>query len=163
MPRLVLYVATTALALAGSIALHPLLWPDTADVQAQVSSQFEAALHRARQALDEGETDERPCVLLSFSNSRYTGGAMMMAPHADATDGELDMIRIGGMGRLSFVKSFPSIFAGAHVEHPKVEETRAKTVDLDLTEPVDVMVDGEVLELALKRLEVVPGALEVVA
>jgi len=113
--------------------------------------------------VDEGDTDERPCVLLSFSNSRYTGGAMMMAPHADATDGALDVIRIGEMGRLSFVKSFPSIFAGAHVERPEVEETRARTVDLDLTEPVDVMVDGEVLELALTRLEVVPGALEVVA
>lgn len=113
--------------------------------------------------VDGGEEDARPCVLLSFSNSRFTGGTMMMAPHADATDGELDVIRIGAMGRLAFVKSFPSIFAGKHVERPEVEETRAKAIDLDLPGPVDVMVDGEVLELALSRLEVVPGAVEVVA
>lgn len=113
--------------------------------------------------LDDGARDARPCVLLSFSNSRFTGGTMMMAPHADATDGELDVIRIGAMGRLAFVRSFPSIFQGAHVARPEVEESRAKTVALDLPGPVDVMVDGEVLELALSRLEVVPGALEVVA
>ncbi len=113
--------------------------------------------------LDDGARDARPCVLLSFSNSRFTGGTMMMAPHADATDGELDVIRIAAMGRLAFVRSFPSIFQGAHVERPEVEEARAKTVALDLPGPVDVMVDGEVLQLALSRLEVVPGALEVVA
>ncbi|MBX3273148.1 MAG: diacylglycerol kinase family lipid kinase [Sandaracinaceae bacterium] len=113
--------------------------------------------------VDGGATDARACVLLSFSNSRFTGGTMMMAPHADPTDGALDVIRISAMPRLPFVRSFPSIFAGKHVEHPKVEETRARTVELDLTGPVDVMVDGEVLALALTRLEVLPGALEVVA
>lgn len=112
--------------------------------------------------VDDGERDERPCVLLSFSNSRYTAGTMMMAPHADATDGHLDVIRIGDMGRLSFVKSFPSIFAGEHVLRPEVEEGRARCIELDLPGPVDVMVDGEVEKLRLQRLEVIPGALEVV-
>lgn len=113
--------------------------------------------------VDEGDEDARPCVLLSFSNSRYTAGTMMMAPHADAGDGELDVIRIGAMPKLRFVKSFPSIFKGEHVERPEVEEGRARRVDLDLPGPVDVMVDGEVQKLRLKRLEVIPSALEVVA
>lgn len=113
--------------------------------------------------IDEGELDARPCVLISFSNSRYTAGTMMMAPHADATDGALDVIRIGEMGRLTFVKSFPSIFAGRHVDRPEVEETRAKRIDLALRGPVDVMVDGEVQRLMLQSLEVIPGALEVLA
>ena len=113
--------------------------------------------------VDDGMTDERPCVLLSFSNSRYTAGTMMMAPHADASDGALDVIRIGEMGRLSFVKSFPKIFAGTHVTHPGVEESQAHRIDLDLPGPVNVMVDGEILELMLERLEVVPGAVEIVA
>ena len=107
--------------------------------------------------------DSRPCVLLSFSNSRYTAGTMMMAPHADATDGALDVIRIGVMGKLSFMKSFPSIFQGKHVLRPEVEETRAKHVELELDGPVDVMVDGEVEHLWLERLDVLPSALEVVA
>jgi len=55
------------------------------------------------------------------------------------------------------------IFAGRHVRRPEVEEGRARRVDLDLPAPVDVMVDGEVRKLKLKRLEVLPSALEVVA
>lgn len=113
--------------------------------------------------VDDGETDARPCVLISFSNSRYTGGTMMMAPHADVADGALDVIRIGAMGRLAFVKSFSKIFAGEHVNHPKVEEGRAHRVDLELPAPVDVMVDGEIRKLALESLEIVPRALEIVA
>ncbi|MFK7992338.1 MAG: diacylglycerol kinase family protein [Sandaracinaceae bacterium] len=113
--------------------------------------------------VDDTPLDDRPCVLLSFSNSRFTAGTMMMAPDADATDGELDVIRIGEMGRLSFVGAFPSIFQGKHVQRPEVEQRRAKVVDLELPEAVDVMVDGEVARLQLQRLEVMPGALEVVA
>jgi YegS/Rv2252/BmrU family lipid kinase len=113
--------------------------------------------------VDGDALDARPCVLLSFSNSRYTAGTMMMAPHADATDGALDVIRIGEMGRLSFVKSFPSIFVGKHVLRPEVEETRATHVELELDGPVDVMVDGEVEHLWLERLDVLPSVLEVVA
>ena len=88
---------------------------------------------------------------------------MMMAPEADATDGAFDVIRIGEMGRLSFVRSFPSIFRGAHVQRPEVEQGRAKVVELSLDEAVDAMVDGEVMKLKLERLEILPGALEVVA
>ncbi len=113
--------------------------------------------------VDDGARDARPCVLLSFSNSRYTGGTMMMAPHADAGDGEVDVIRIGAMPKLRFIQSFPSIFQGTHVKRPEVEEARARRVDLELPAPVDVMVDGEIQKLKLERLEVVPSALEVVA
>lgn len=112
---------------------------------------------------DGGARDARPCILVSFSNSRYTAGRMMMAPHADATDGALDVIRIGPMRRRDFLLAFPSIFSGRHVERPEVEEKRAKRVELDLDGPVDVMVDGEVERLALERLEVLEGAMEVVA
>lgn len=113
--------------------------------------------------VDGGEEDARPCVLLSFSNSRYTGGTMMMAPEADATDGAFDVIRIGQMGRLPFVRAFPSIFQGTHVRRPEVEQGRARSVELSLDEAVDAMVDGEVMKLKLERLEILPGALEVVA
>lgn len=112
--------------------------------------------------LDGGARDPRPCILVSFSNSRFTGGTMMMAPSADPTDGALDVIRIGPMRRRAFIAAFPSIFRGTHVQRPEVEHGRAKVVELDLEEPVDVMVDGEVERLALRRLEVLPGALEVV-
>ncbi|MCZ7681126.1 MAG: diacylglycerol kinase family protein [Sandaracinaceae bacterium] len=72
-----------------------------------------------------------------------------------------DPHRAHGAARLR--ARLPSIFSGKHVERPEVEERRATTVDFELDGPVDVMVDGEVERLRLSRLEVLHGALEVVA
>jgi diacylglycerol kinase (ATP) len=113
--------------------------------------------------VDQRARDDRPCILLSFSNSRFTGGTMMMAPEADATDGALDVIRIGRMSKSLFVRTFPSIFAGTHVQRPEIEQERARSVVFELDREVDVMVDGEIERMKLERLDVLPGVLEVVA
>lgn len=110
---------------------------------------------------DGGPVDERPCTLLSFSNSRYTGGTMLMAPHAEVDDGRLQVVRVGRLGRWGLLRAFPRIYKGTHVRLAAVEERRAAVVEFEGEPEVDVMVDGEVLRLALRRLEVLPGALEV--
>lgn len=113
--------------------------------------------------IDDGDYgDARPAVFLTFSNSKYTGGAMMMAPDADPTDGYLDVIRAGDIGRASLVKTFPKIYAGRHLEHPRVEQQRAKKVEFLEPREQPVMVDGEIMHLALESLEVRPRALSVV-
>ena len=111
---------------------------------------------------DEPYADARAAVFLVFSNSKFTGGAMKMAPEADPTDGFLDVVRAGAISRLGLVRTFPKIFRGRHVEHPQVEQSRAKRVVFAEPRQQPVMVDGEILHLALESLEVVPGALSVV-
>lgn len=112
-------------------------------------------------ALDGGELVDTPVTFLSFSNSKYTGGTMMMAPSADVTDGKLDVIHIGGMGRLDLLKTFPKIYQGKHLEHPANHGSTAALVRFELPAPVDIMVDGEIVTAQLTGLEVLPGALEV--
>lgn len=113
--------------------------------------------------VDGGALDERPVVLLSFSNSQCTAGAMRMAPRADVSDGQLDVIRIGKMPRRQFLPWFPSIFRGEHVTKEGVEESRARRVDFAIESDVDCMVDGEILSLTPRSIEVWPKALTVVA
>lgn len=113
--------------------------------------------------LNDGDVDDRPAALLSFSNSRYTGGTMMMAPNADCGDGELDVIRVGPLGRARFVATFPKIFQGTHVGRPGIEQARAERIDFVDGGSRPVMVDGEIFDLDLRALEVLPGALRVIA
>ncbi len=113
--------------------------------------------------LDGGEMDHRPFVLLSFCNSTSTGGDMAMAPAADPADGLVDVVRIAPMNRRRFLSSFPRIFRGTHGEMPEVSFRTARRVDFAPAGPVDVMIDGEVVSMALSALEVVPGALRVLA
>jgi diacylglycerol kinase (ATP) len=133
-------------------------------IAAVVQSTIELATDAYPFSTDRSARDDRRSILLSFSNSRATGGGMQMAPRAETDDGELDIIRIGPMPRGRFLAQFPSIFAGTHVEKDGVEQTRARRVDFDLGgKVVDCMIDGEVIPLALERIEVVPRAFDVVA
>jgi len=113
--------------------------------------------------IDGGDLDARACTLWSFSNSRFTGGDMMMAPDADVSDGLVDCVRIGPLGRRRFLGAFPKIFKGTHAELAEIDITQAGRVDFELDGEVDVMVDGEILRLQLHSLEVLPGALEFIA
>jgi diacylglycerol kinase family enzyme len=111
--------------------------------------------------VDGGPEDRAPLALASFCNSRFTGGTMEMAPAADPCDGEGDLIRMEAVGRLALVGAFKRIFAGTHVELPSVDASRFQVVEFDLAEAAPVMLDGEVLDLRIERIEVVPGALDV--
>lgn len=111
--------------------------------------------------IDGQPEDREPLTFLSFNNSRFTGGKMMMAPDANTRDGLLDIIRVGRMGRVGLLRTFPKIFSGTHVQHPAVRCYQAPGLDLRLADDIDVMVDGEMIKINPRRLEVVPAALDV--
>jgi diacylglycerol kinase (ATP) len=108
------------------------------------------------------EVDQRPCTYLTFSNSRYTGGHLMIAPFADVADGLIEMTRVGPIGRLDFARTFPKIFTGAHMQHPVISHQAARRVDFQLAAPVDIMIDGEVIRCHPVSIEVLPQALNVI-
>jgi len=113
----------------------------------------------------EGETefDRRRCLFLTFNNSKFTGGTMMIAPKAEVNSGLIEYVRWGAIGRLGLMRNLPGLYDGTHIEHRLAERKAVKRVEFDLDAPVDVMVDGEVLTLECKELDVLPGALSVVA
>jgi diacylglycerol kinase (ATP) len=111
----------------------------------------------------EKEFDRRRCLFLTFNNSKFTGGTMMIAPQADVNSGLVEYVRWGAIGRVGLIRNLPKLYDGSHVEHPLAERKAVKRVEFDLDAPVDVMVDGEVLTLHCEELDVLPGALNVVA
>jgi YegS/Rv2252/BmrU family lipid kinase len=111
----------------------------------------------------QGNFDRRPCLFLTFNNSKFTGGTMMIAPHAEVNSGLIEYVRWGPIGRLGLIRNLPGLYDGTHIEHPLAERRAGRRIDFDLAAPVDVMVDGEVLTLHCQELDVLPGALNVVA
>ena len=108
------------------------------------------------------EVDRRPCLFLTFSNSKFTGGTMMIAPKAEVNDGLIEFVRWGPIGRLGLIRNLPTLYDGTHINHPLAERRPVKRIDFELEAPVDVMVDGEVLTLHCQTLDVLPSALNVV-
>jgi YegS/Rv2252/BmrU family lipid kinase len=109
------------------------------------------------------EADRRRCLFLSFNNSKFTGGKMMIAPDARTDDSLIEFVRWGPIGRLALLRNLHTLYDGTHLKHPLAERRSAQRIDFELNAPVDVMVDGESLTLHCQALEVLPGALNVVA
>ena len=111
---------------------------------------------------DDTKWDRRRCLFLTFNNSKFTGGKMLIAPQADTGDGLVEFVRLGPIGRLELLANLHRLYDGSHVSHPQAERSGARRIEFDLAGPVDVMVDGEVLQLHCKTLDVLPGALNIV-
>jgi YegS/Rv2252/BmrU family lipid kinase len=110
----------------------------------------------------ESEYDRRPCLFLSFNNSKFTGGTMMIAPSAATDDGLIDFVRWGPIGRAGLIRNLGGLYDGTHVRHPMAESKKVPRVEFDLEGPIDVMVDGEALTVQCESIDVFPSALRVV-
>ena len=110
---------------------------------------------------EESGWDRGRYLFLSFSNSKFTGGKMKIAPHADPSDGLIEVVRWGPIGRIGLLRTLPRLYDGSHIEHPLASRRAARRVEFDLAGPVDVMIDGEVATLEVRSLDILPGALDV--
>ena len=110
---------------------------------------------------DETAWDDRRSLFLTFNNSKYTGGTMLIAPQADPSDGYIEFVRWGPIGRLGLLRMLPRLYDGTHVEHPLAERRAVRHVEFNLPVPVDVLIDGEILSLKCKSLDILPSVLDV--
>jgi YegS/Rv2252/BmrU family lipid kinase len=110
----------------------------------------------------ESKIDDRPCLFLTFNNSKFTGGTMMIAPTAETDDGLLEFVRWGPISRTGLIRNLPTLYDGTHIRHPLAEVRKIRRADFHLDAPVDVMIDGEVLTLHCQSVDVLPGALSIV-
>jgi diacylglycerol kinase (ATP) len=108
------------------------------------------------------EFDARRCLFLTFNNSKFTGGTMMIAPDARTDDGLIEYVRWGPIGRIGLIRNLPTLYDGTHTRHPLAERQAVPRVEFQLEEAVDVMIDGEVLSLECHAIDVLPSALRVV-
>jgi YegS/Rv2252/BmrU family lipid kinase len=110
----------------------------------------------------QSDFDRRPCLFLTFNNSKFTGGTMMIAPDAITDDGLIEYVRWGPIGRFALIRNLPTLYDGTHTSHHLAEHHAVRQVEFQLDAPIDVVVDGEVLSLKCRFLDVLPSALRVV-
>lgn len=110
---------------------------------------------------DDKEWDQRRSLFLTFNNSKYTGGTMLIAPQADPSDGLIEFVRWGPIGRLGLLRTLPRLYDGTHIEHPLASRRAVRRVEFNAGVPVDVMIDGEVATLECRSLDVLPAAVDI--
>jgi diacylglycerol kinase (ATP) len=110
---------------------------------------------------DDKEWDQRPCLFVTFNNSAYTGGTMWIAPQADPSDGLIEYVHWGPIGRLAALRMLPTIYDGRHMQHHQASRRAVRHIEFNMPQPQDVMIDGEVLSLECRSLDIVPAAVDV--
>jgi diacylglycerol kinase (ATP) len=110
---------------------------------------------------DDKTWDDRRCLFLAFNNSKYTGGTMLIAPSADPSDGLIEFVRWGPIGRLGLLRMLPKLYDGTHIQHPLASRRAVSRIEFNVPGPVDVMIDGEIANLEIRSLDLIPSALDV--
>lgn len=105
---------------------------------------------------------EGPAFNVAVANGRYFGGGMLVAPHADLSDGEFDVIVLGDLTLPEKLALAGSLYEGTHLAHRKILEGRGRVVEAEPLAPwsqVLIDMDGETPGRLALRAEVLPGAL----
>jgi diacylglycerol kinase (ATP) len=97
--------------------------------------------------------------LAAFGNSRSYGGGMLICPHADHADGQLDITMVHSASRTRLVRLFPTVFKGTHVELDEVSTARARSVDVE-SPGINAYADGEYVCPLPVHICAVPAALQ---
>jgi diacylglycerol kinase family enzyme len=110
---------------------------------------------------EDTDWNESRCLFLSFSNSKFTGGTMLIAPQADPTDGLIEFVRWGPIGRMGLLRMLPRLYDGTHIEHPLASRRAVRHIEFEDQVPVDVLIDGEIAALECISLDVMPAAVDI--
>ncbi|WP_211841561.1 diacylglycerol/lipid kinase family protein [Rudaeicoccus suwonensis] len=108
----------------------------------------------------DSETYEYEGFTAIAANSGYYGKGMHIAPEASVHDGLLDVVMIGAGSRMKFIRSFPQVYKGTHLQNPEIRSARGRSVRIEAV-GVEAYADGEPLGDLPMSATVLPGALTV--
>ena len=110
----------------------------------------------------DGEVWETEAMLVAVGNGTSYGAGMRVCPGATLDDGMLDITVLGPVSKATFIRTFPSVYKGTHVDRPEVTCRQAREVRLE-SPGVIAYADGERFAPLPITCTCIPGALTVLA
>lgn len=110
----------------------------------------------------DGERHELTGFSVAVANSKAFGGGMMLAPHAELDDGQLEVVMISQTSKLEYVSKLPRVFKGTHLEDASVHVLRGATIELAADRDFEIYADGDPIGHVPARVEVEQRCLRVV-
>jgi YegS/Rv2252/BmrU family lipid kinase len=96
------------------------------------------------------------------ANSNAYGGGMLLAPDASPHDGLLDVVIVGDVPKLRFLRLLPTVFRGTHVHQPNVEVIRSSRVTISASRPFTMYADGDPIAELPVTVRALPDAIRVI-
>lgn len=117
----------------------------------------------ARVRVDGGAEQKLPLQLTTMANGECCGGGFHSNPRASLQDGQIDVLQIDPVSRLTFLRLIGSYKAGTHLDGDKnaniLKAFKATTIEMFFDRDQNVCLDGEVTVMKSLTLEILPRAL----
>ncbi len=124
------------------------------------------ARHRSepvRISVDGEILHDGPLILATAANGRWFGGGMLVSPAAHCDDGRLDVFTVGGLSRAQLLVKLTQLYRGTHLKDGAARTARGRVFEALGPPSVRVEVDGEPLGSLPARVEILEGALSLLA
>ncbi|MCC7491382.1 MAG: diacylglycerol kinase family lipid kinase [Fimbriimonadaceae bacterium] len=112
---------------------------------------------------DGGVFEGRVLFLAAGNGEWEAGGTMRLSPGARMDDGLLHITLIRHGSKLEVLRNFTKIATGAHIHHHLVDYFPTTHLTVESPRPFRVQSDGDVIGEGPCRVDLLPGALAVVA
>jgi YegS/Rv2252/BmrU family lipid kinase len=99
---------------------------------------------------------------VAVGNSKAYGGGMLLLPHAELDDGELDILMIDNHSTLECLGDMVRVFKGTHLDKPYFRLARGSVVEVSADRPFVIYADGDPLATTPATIRVERRCLRVV-
>jgi diacylglycerol kinase (ATP) len=104
-----------------------------------------------------------PLMNLVIANGRFFAGGLCVSPDSDLSDGLLNIVDIGNVGTLDYIKNVPKLRNGQKISHAEVLYKTAKTISVSSAQPMPVDFDGELAGYTPLNVSIKPNSLRFIA
>ncbi len=92
----------------------------------------------------DGEAHQLTGYSVGAANSKAYGGGMYVAPQAELDDGQLDIVALGNVSKLTFLgRVLPKVFKGTHIGEDYVTVLRGRRIEIAADRRFRVYADGD--------------------
>jgi YegS/Rv2252/BmrU family lipid kinase len=102
------------------------------------------------------------CYQIFIFNGKFYGGFIKAAPHADMTDGYLDVYLFQKGKKKDVIRYFSGVVGRYHLKFKDIDYFRAKNVKIVASEEVLVHLDGETIGTLPREFEIYPKGIDVI-
>lgn len=156
----------TDLGLGGVVAeklSHSSKWlGKTLTYQLSIIRTFLSYKHQAVSVETDSWKHEGRIMNLIIANGQFFGSGLGIAPDASLTDGLFDVIVVGEISVLDYLKNLPTLRKSLPITHPEVSYHKATDLTIESPEtmlPIDM--DGEFIGYAPMKVRMVKSALKI--
>jgi YegS/Rv2252/BmrU family lipid kinase len=102
-------------------------------------------------------------LLVVANNIQQYGGLVEVAPQAKLDDGLLDVFVFKGLGIQYLVRHLVRVLSQRYLDDPEIIHRQARRIEVRSRETLSVQADGDPIGTTPVTMEVVPGALRIIA